>query len=156
MLLYQLTKVKEDLNSVSHYENNDFAYAVFINKKLIDKELTKLNFIKNISPEVEEYEQKRLELCEKFSKKNDNGESIIENNIYLIDDQETFLKEIEILLQKYKEPVENRQKQIELFNDMMNEQVDLPFVKINKTQIPPEIKTANDLEKISFMIDLDF
>ena len=94
-------------------------------------------------------------MCEKFSKKNDNDESIIENNIYIINDQENFLKEMEILLQKYKEPVENRQKQIELFNDMMNEQVDLPFVKINKTQIPPEIKTANDLEKISFMIDLD-
>jgi hypothetical protein len=153
MLVHQLTKARKALNSVSHYEGIDFAYAVFKNKQLIDNKLSEVDFIKNVSPQIVEYEEKRVQLCEEFAKKDSNGKSIIENDLYVIDNKEMFKIKMDDLLNEYKPFVEERQKQIEIFNNKMNEESKIEFVKIKKEQIPPQLKTADELDGISFMID---
>jgi predicted RNA-binding protein len=153
MLVHQLTKARKALNSVSHYEGIDFAYAVFKNKQLIDNKLSEVDFIKNVSPQIVEYEEKRVQLCEEFAKKDSNGKSIIENDLYVIDNKEMFKVKMDDLLNEYKPFVEERQKQIEIFNNKMNEESKIEFVKIKKEQIPPQLKTADELDGISFMID---
>lgn len=153
MLVYQLTNAKKTLDSVSNFEGSDFAYAVFKNKQLIDNKLMEVDFIKNVSPEVVEYEEKRVSICEDYAQKDDNGNSIIENDVYIIIDRDTFKIKMDELLEKYRPFVEERQKQIELFNFKMNQVVNIPFVKITKDLIPPQINTANQLESISFMIE---
>jgi hypothetical protein len=153
MLVHQLTKARKALNSVSHYEGIDFAYAVFKNKQLIDNKLSEVDFIKNVSPQIVEYEEKRVQLCEEFAKKDSNDKSIIENDLYVIDNKEMFKVKMDDLLNEYKPFVEERQKQIEIFNNKMNEESKIEFVKIKKEQIPPQLKTADELDGISFMID---
>lgn len=153
MLVHQLTKARKALNSVSHYEGIDFAYAVFKNKQLIDNKLSEVDFIKNVSPQIVEYEEKRVQLCEELAKKDSNGKSIIENDLYVIDNKEMFKVKMDDLLNEYKLFVEERQKQIEIFNNKMNEESKIEFVKIKKEQIPPQLKTADELDGISFMID---
>lgn len=153
MLVHQLTKARKALNSVSHYEGIDFAYAVFKNKQLIDNKLSEVDFIKNVSPQIVEYEEKRVQLCEEFAKKDSNGKSIIENDLYVIDNKEMFKVKMDDLLNEYRPFVEERQKQIEIFNNKMNEESKIEFVKIKKEQIPPQLKTADELDGISFMID---
>lgn len=153
MLIHQLTKARKALNSVSHYEGIDFAYAVFKNKQLIDNKLSEVDFIKNVSPQIVEYEEKRVQLCEEFAKKDSNGKSIIENDLYVIDNKEMFKVKMDDLLNEYRPFVEERQKQIEIFNNKMNEESKIEFVKIKKEQIPPQLKTADELDGISFMID---
>jgi predicted RNA-binding protein len=153
MLVHQVTKARKALTSVSHYEGIDFAYAVFKNKQLIDNKLSEVDFIKNVSPQIVEYEEKRVQLCEEFAKKDSNGKSIIENDLYVIDNKEMFKIKMDDLLNEYKPFVEERQKQIEIFNNKMNEESKIEFVKIKKEQIPPQLKTADELDGISFMID---
>lgn len=153
MLVYQLTNSRRALDNVSAYQGVEFAYAVFKNKQLIDNKLMEVDFIKNVSPEVIEYEEKRVKLCEDYSKKDDTGKPIIENDLYMILDQDTFKGKMEELLNQYKPFVEERRRQVELFNQKMNMPVEIQFVKIKKEQIPPQLNTAKDLESISFMIE---
>ena len=153
MLVYQLINVKKSLDKVSEYQGVEFAYAVFKNKQFIDNKLMEVDFIKNVTPEVIEYEEKRVKLCEEFARKDDNGKPIIENDIYMIGDQDTFKGKMSDLLNEYKPFVEDRQRQIELFNQKMNMPVELQFIKIKKNDIPLQLNTAKELEDISFMIE---
>lgn len=155
MFVYQLVNAKKSLDKVSNYEGLEFAYIVFKNKQLIDKKLMEVDFIKNVSNEVVEYEEKRVKMCEEFSKKDENGKVIIENELYVIEDkdQELFKTKMEELYAKYKPFINERQQQIELFNKKMNDPIDFEFFKLTKEQIPPQIKTVSELEEISFMIE---
>jgi hypothetical protein len=153
MFVYQLVNAKKALDNVSHYQGIEFAYAVFKNKQLIDNKLMEVDFIKNVSPEIVEYETQRVKMCEDYSKKDDKGFPIIENDLYVIENQEEFKEKMKNLVENYKPFVEERQKQIEIFNQKMNNPADINWVKVTKDQIPPEIKTANELKEISFMID---
>lgn len=153
MLVYQLTNAKRALDNVSNYQGLEFAYAVFKNKQLIDNKLMEVDFIKNVTPEVIEYEEKRVKLCEEYATKDDKGMPLIENDLYIITDKDGFKTKMDDLLTKYKPFVEERQKQIELFNDKMNGKIDFQFIKIKKEQIPPQVQTARELEEISFMIE---
>lgn len=153
MLVHQLTNAKKALDNVSNYQGLEFAYAVFKNKQLIDNKLMEVDFIKNVTPEVIEYEEKRVKLCEELANKDDKGMPIIENDLYIIIDKDTFKTKMDELLTQYKPFVEERQKQIELFNDKMNGKIDFQFVKIKKEQIPLQVQTARELEELSFMIE---
>ena len=153
MLVYQLTNARKALDDVSNYQGLEFAYAVFKNKQLIDNRLMDVEFIKNVTPQVVEYEKIRVTLCENFADKDPNGKPIIENDTYIISDKDSFKIKMDELLEKYKPFVDERMEQIELFNKKMNDIVDFQFIKIKKEQIPPQINTASELENISFMIE---
>jgi len=153
MLVHQLTIARKALDNVSNYQGLEFAYAVLKNKQLIDIKLMEVDFIKNVSPEVIEYEEKRVKICEEYALKDDNGLPIIENDLYKIGEQDEFKKKMDELLEQYRSPVIERQKQIEVFNNKMNEIVDIQFIKIKKEDIPPELKTARELEEIVFMLE---
>jgi hypothetical protein len=153
MLVYQLTNLKKILDTVSNYPSIEFAYAVFKNKQLIDNKLMEVDFIKEVTPQVIEYEKKRVALCEEHAKKDSNGNPIVENDLYLVEDREAFQIKMQEILEEYRPFVEERQNQVELFNMKMNTAVELPFIKVKKEQLPPQINTAKALEELSFMIE---
>lgn len=155
MFVYQLVDARKTLDKVSNYDGIDFAYAVFKNKQLIDNKLMEVEFIKNVSPEVIQYEEQRISICEEYSKKDENGRSIIVNDLYSVNEelQNEFKVKMDNLYTKYKDSIDERRKQIEIFNNKMNEESNLQFHKIKKEQIPSQIKTAQDLDEIAFMIE---
>ena len=152
MKVHQLVEIRKNLDGLSKYEGIEFAYSVYKNKIIIDKKLAELDFIRSIDPEVVEYENKRIALCENSSEKDSNGKSIIENDMYKIIDPEAFEEKIIELNKKYEPFLEKRQSQIDLFNSRMNEECELDFHKIEITDIPKDFKTAEDLDLISFML----
>jgi len=155
MFVYELFDIRKTLDKLSNQEGIDFAYAIFKNKQIIDNKTMELDFIKNVSKEIIEYEEKRIKICEQYSKKNENGQSIIENDTYSIieDSHEEFETKMKQLYDEYKIPIEDRRQQIEIFNKKMNSECELNFYKLKKEQIPNNIKTATDLEEIAFMIE---
>jgi hypothetical protein len=155
MFVHQLINIKNILDKVSNYDGVDFAYTVFKNKRLIENKLMEVDFIKNVSQEIIEYENIRVGYCNQYSKKDANGNPIIENEIYLIEDdkKEEFKSKMDELYEKYKPFIDVRQKQIEMFNEKMNKEIDFEFIKLKKEQLSPKVKTANDLEELSFMIE---
>ena len=121
MFVYQLVKIKKILDEVSNYEGAEFAFAVFKNKQLIDKKLKSVDFIRSVSPDVIEYENKRVDLCEQYGKRDENGELIINDELYVIDNVEEFKIKMEELNNIYGDSVNERQKQIEIFNSCLIE-----------------------------------
>lgn len=152
MKLHQLVEIRKKLDDLSKYEGIEFAYSVYKNKQIIDKKMAEVDFIRNIDPEVVEYENKRIQLCEDYSEKDSNGKPIIENDLYKIIDLNNFEKKIGELNEKYKSFLEKRQSQIDLFNTRMNEDCELNFHKIEIKDLPKDFKTAEDLESISYML----
>jgi len=155
MFVYQLTDIRKTLDDYSNYENIDLAYVVLKNKQLIDKKLMELDFIKNVSNEIVEYENKRVDICVELSEKDESGNPLIQNETYVIKEEskEEFNNRLITLYKEYENAISERQNQINLFNQKMNTEIDFEFYKLTKEQIPQQIKTANDLEKIYFMID---
>jgi hypothetical protein len=155
MLNYQLLRVKESLDKVSDYEGVEFAYAVFKNKKLIEEKLREFQFIGIVKPEIIEYENKRINICKELSKKDEHGVPIIDQDNFVIDEpnMESFQTKLTELYNEYKIVVDERRDQIKNFDKLMNEETDVQFVKIQRKDISPQLKTANELEELSFMIE---
>lgn len=152
MKVHQLVEIRKTLDDLSKHEGIEFAYSVYKNKIIIDKKLSELDFIKNIEPEVVEYENKRIQLCEDSSEKDNSGKPIIENDLYKIVNIKEFESKIEELNHIYEPFLKKRQLQIDLFNTKMNEDCELDFHKINISDLPKGFKTAEDLDLISFML----
>jgi len=58
-------------------------------------------FLKLLNESINETEEFRKELLEKYSKKDDEGNALIEDNSYVIEDVETFNKEYLELMNEY-------------------------------------------------------
>lgn len=102
--------------------NSKFLYALRRNRDIIGAEIVKLRekIIAENKPDDElqakmkEHEEKRIEACKEFAEKNEQGEAVIENGVFKIqeDKKEEFNKLMEKLGEEYPEVVEARKKQI--------------------------------------------
>lgn len=98
------------------------------------------------------YQNERIALCEKYAKKDKEGNPIIKNNNFIIDNEEDFEKEIEALKQKYSETIkkaEERTKEIEQF---LETTTDTQIPQININDIPDN---AFSPEEIELLIELN-
>ena len=105
-----------------------FSYGVSKNKKLLEADYTGLKSLTQPSVEVLEFEKKRIDLCEKYASKNEEGQiqkKIIDENRfeYVFDEEEKseFEKEIKILEEEYKEHLERFKKNITDFKTILYE-----------------------------------
>ena len=144
----------EALDSVKELKGIKFAYVALKNKKKIEEEIKLFEEIIKPNPKFEEYEQKRIQLCVVHSDKNENGEPVILNDKYKIIDENKFNTELDGLKKGYNDVIEERIKQINDYNLMLEEEVNIEFEKINFDNIPENI-SAKELEAIDFMINFD-
>lgn len=80
-----------------------------------------------------EFDEKRIEICEKYCTKDENGESIIEDNKFVgLDNNDEYKNAYSDLVKSY-DP-----KLIEL-NSILSEDEDIDFMKINIENIPEGI-----------------
>jgi hypothetical protein len=138
------------------------AYAVLKNKKAADKERELLEEIqKNLEvPEgINDYEVKRLELCEEFCLRNEEGEPVKvrdqlgrENFQFSEEMLPAWQEAINNLTEEYKEPLEAKRKIEEDFNNLMDEEVEIKFHLVKLEMLPDEISPAV-LEAIEDIID---
>lgn len=131
-----------------------FAYSVIKNKKKIEEEIILLEEV--IKPNVlfEEYEKKRVSLCEVYSEKDENGKPVIIMDKYKLTDLNKFNDELNILKNEYKEVVDERTRQINEYNKLLDEDIIIDFIKIDFNELPDNI-TPKQLENINFMVDID-
>lgn len=102
------------INAIGNINSSvKFSYAMAKNKKKIEAEISAI--LEGIKPSeaYKAYEQKRMDLCDKYSAKDVQGKAIIENNSYKIENREQFEKDIAKLQEKNKETLEVRKKQEE-------------------------------------------
>ena len=144
----------EALSNVTELKGVKFAYTIIKNKKKIEEEIKILEEVVKASENFSIYEQERIRLCEIHSEKEENGRPVIIENKYKILDTEKFDLELNVLKEKYMSDILERERQINDYNRMLDENIEMNITKIEYNDIPSEI-TTNQLESIDFMINFD-
>ena len=147
-----LYTIYQGLQSVSNIWWARFSYWVSKNKKLIYDELKSIEESLITNDEYKEFDKKRIELCEKHSKKDEKWEAIKISNNYDIENMEDFMKETGDLREEYKTTIDEQQKNTDDYNKLLDEEIKIELFKI-KSEILPEEITANQLDPIISIID---
>lgn len=153
-----ITEVINALDSVSDVKGVKFAFAVLKNKKILEQQIEEdkeiFTKVLEMTEKFKEFDVKRVELCVEFSAKDENGNPITKNEQYDITDKEGFSKEYSKLMDEYKDELDARNKQMQEYESLMNEDVTLNFKKLKESDIPTDF-TPKQLGDLEFMIDLD-
>jgi len=152
MKKYELLRINELLMKSINYKSHEFGYGVFKNKQIVENALTEVDFMNDIDPEYVEYENKRIDLCKRLSKKHPNGMEMIVDGRFQIEDDVAFKTGMEELRSQYQPFVQKRDEQIRRFNTIMQQDIELEFVKVEKKDLPKEIQTAAEMFEYEFMI----
>lgn len=123
--------------------NPKFTYAVSKNKKLILPEIEALADAEKLSPELVEYDKKRISLCEKYCNKDENGKPITvplpsggTGYDGLGDDNKKFTDAIGKLQAEYKDVLDARQKQMEKVNELLDEEIEIEVHCLKVDDLP--------------------
>ena len=140
------------LSNVTELKGVKFAYTVIKNKKKIEEEIKLLEEVVKASEGFSIYEQQRIQLCELHCEKDENGRPVISENKYKILDVEKFDGELGQLKDKYMSDILERERQINEYNRMLEEDIDINLSKLDFNDIPTDI-SITQLESIEFMVN---
>lgn len=134
-----------------------FAYVVARNIEVLKPEITALVEAAKQSDEYKEYEAKRVEICKEHAEKDENNEPVLINKgtvseEYKIADQKSFEASLKKLNDENKEVIRAREKQIEEFNSLLEENKDINFHKVSLKDVPDEI-TSQEMASIISIIE---
>ena len=148
----QLSGLMQGINSCGNLSGFKFAYAMAKNKKAIESEIQTFDELLKADEKLTEYENRRVKLCEKYAKKDENGKVIMidvkdekGNKVreqYDIEDEDKFIKETDKLGVEYKEVLDERKEQIKKFNEFMLEDSTVELYKVKEDNVPEDITSA--------------
>jgi hypothetical protein len=142
------------LQEVSDIRGKDFAYAVFKNKSIVEKELEIFKQLQRTPhPDFQSYEQERHILCVTHSIKDENGQPKILNNRFEIDplQQIDFQNEFQDLKEKYNDVIQDMQNAEQEYNDFLEKDSTIELIKVKFEDLPENVN-ASFLERIKWMI----
>lgn len=150
-----LFRLRDGLNDVSNLKGVKFAYSVLKNKKLVEDEIALIQKSVEMSPEYQEYERNRIELCEKYADKDKDGKSVVVNGAYQIENKTEFNVEVEKIKNENLKFIEERVKQVNDYEVLLQEESDVAekLSKVKEEYLPSDI-TANQLQSIIEMIEM--
>lgn len=145
--MFGLLKEIEGILKVSKKVKLNYFLQKNINSITKDKEI--LDKIIEPSDKFKEYESKRIELCKEYCDKDSDGMPIVKNNKYLgLDDNDEFNEKINSLLNEYKNIIDEYQDKIREYEQMLDDDVDIEFVKFDIDLIPDDLVTGEELTLI--------
>jgi len=132
------------LNNLKYDESQKqyikFKYMVARNKLKLKPEIEIIQELAKLSPEFTEFNEKRVEICKEFSRKDENGEAILINNNYDIIDRKRFNETIETLKDKYKDIIQKEEEQSKEIEAMLDENIDIEISKVSLEEIPGDLE----------------
>lgn len=147
-----LFRILEGIKLCAGLRGAKFSHALSKNKAHLESEIKHLQKGLKPSKEYDSYEKKRVELCTKFSKKDEKNNPIIEKDAFAIDDQEKFDIELEKLRDGYKDLLKKRDQEIEDYKKHLEDDVvNFNFHKLSIESIPDDI-TVKQMDMIIEMI----
>ena len=157
-----LYALRDGINQVSHLGGADFAIAVIKNLKLVEKEIEVLDAIIKPAKDFEEKYQPEIEktariYCKKDERGNPqpritrSGQALFE---FTAEGKVDFDKAIATLEKKkeFVEIVKFRKDQEAKFEEVLEKESIIPFIKVKKEFIPKDIKIG-ELNSIYLILD---
>lgn len=143
----EMAKLWKELQKLSQ-ETQPIRFSYFIakNKGLLKDEIDILNDLSKVSQEFIKYDNCRAALAKEMSDKDSEGNSIIQNNSYIITEhKEEFDNKLMSLRIEFKDAIEDTNKKIEEFNSILKEDYEFNGYKI-KIDLMPEVINPELLE----------
>lgn len=130
-----------------HTDSVKFSYALIKNIKTIELEIQKLNESIIPSDDFLKFEQERIQVCQDHTQKDENGDPIVIDNEFQIENQEEFNIALLPIKEKYGRILQLRQNQIDAYNRMLDEKIEMDLILVGVDELPKEM-TPNELEDI--------
>ena len=127
-----------------------FSYFISKNKSLINPEINVLKEIEKPSKEFLKYEKEKLNTIIKYAVKKEDGNPLIINNQYKIDNVKGFELEHDKLKEKYKDCIKEKETKDKEIEEILNEEIEIELYKI-KIDLIPDI----EVDKMDVLIKLD-
>jgi hypothetical protein len=152
MLKKDLYTLKNSLDELKNLTGAKFSYTLMKNKILINEELKVLDDINKSSEDYQRFELGRVELCEKYCEKDDNGKAVLYDNFYKIVDKDNFNADVLVLAEQYKDAIQAENERKKSFDALLNSETQIEFLKLNINDIPTNI-SVGQLEIIKDFIE---
>lgn len=131
------------ISELSREKNRDLAYGLSKNKTRMSEELSAIGeYEKSLEP----YENERVEICEKYSEKDANGNSVMIGNSYKVDHNDISFRESMISLQqKYRDV-------LIAADNFLRGAVEINFYKM-PLSVFPEYLSSDDIDVLMPLIE---
>lgn len=147
-------KIQEALNlyqalvmgKLKNLKGAKLAYALLRNQSIFKNELSLIENSFNNNEKYVEYEEKRLNLLNKYVERNEKGNPLFEEDKINYKVSETnkkiYLEELETLKKEYENDIKDQKEKVDAFNSMIEkENVPFEYHKINLNDLPDDITT---------------
>ncbi len=128
-----------------------FTYTISKNKEILKKVVEEIQKKAEMHENYREYEKERVELNEKYAKRDKDGNPEVKDKNYVIKDKAKFEEEVEKLKKKHKDAIEQREQQREDIDKLADEEITLELKTLPIGIIPNEI-TVDQMEVLSMLI----
>lgn len=134
-----------------------FNYAVLLNQDVVSGKGQAIIAMSNLSEDYIEFEKKKEELIKSYAEKDESGKII-----YTDDEQswakikegceEELTQKLNNFIEENKAVIEQREKDIEDFKNVLNDEVELDIYEIDLKDIPDEV--GKDLQLMRFIMTM--
>lgn len=142
---YQILDLMEAFTKIGKTKftsNKRFSYALILNEETLLPKVKALMEISKPSDSYEEYETKRNEIVSKYAETDSDGNIILKDNRWVVfkpDVKDDALNELKELDDANSDILEERQKDINDYNDILNTDVELVIETLSLDDIPDEL-----------------
>lgn len=150
MTKQELIVLYRNLNNLGSLSGPKIAYAIARNINKIKPEMEAIDKSIEASDEYKAFENKRLELVKEHCKKDENGELIIKDGNYDVED--SYAAVYEDLKKEHADVLAAREKQIEEYNELLDTEVSIDLFKVKFDSLPEDI-TASQVHGILAIIE---
>lgn len=129
-IINSLQIIINDIQSKNGKVDIYLAYGLSKNKSRTSEELSAIQDVEKL---ISEFDIARVQLCEKYSAKDESGASILRDGKYVgLESNDGFKKELNDLMHLHKDSIDK-------VNNFLMEEVDIDFYKIPISSFPKEI-----------------
>jgi len=128
-----------------------FTYTISKNKEILKKVVEEIQKKAEMHENYREYEKERVELNEKYTKRDKDGNPEIKDKNYVIKDKVKFEEEVEKLKEKHKDAIEEREQQRKEVEELANKEITLDLKTIPLSIVPDKV-TVDQMDVLSILI----
>ncbi|HQM18829.1 MAG TPA: hypothetical protein PLY98_01805 [Candidatus Paceibacterota bacterium] len=128
-----------------------FTYTISKNKEVLKNVVEEIQKKAEMHDNYREYEKERVELNEKYTKRDKDGNPEIKDKNYVIKDKVKFEEEVEKLKEKHKEAIEEREQQRKEVEELANKEITLDLKTIPLSIVPDKV-TVDQMDVLSILI----
>jgi len=128
-----------------------FTYTISKNKEVLKNVVEEIQKTAEMHDNYREYEKERVELNEKYTKRDKDGNPEVKDKNYVIKDKAKFEEEVEKLKEKHKEAIEEREQQRKDVEELANKEITLDLKTIPLSIVPDKV-TVDQMDVLSILI----